>query len=105
MAAGMAETTSTGVPRCRFVDGVDDGDAGVALAPELDVEHHHVVAFAGDRRLGVVAVEPGVDLDAGLRGLDPALELIARSRGRRQPLQRWLSGLSLQSPPRSHAGL
>jgi hypothetical protein len=51
--------------RMPLVDGVDHGHAGMALAPELDVEHHQVVALAGDGRFGVVAVEPLVDGDAG----------------------------------------
>jgi hypothetical protein len=49
-----------------LVDGVDDRHAGVALAAQLDVEHHQVVGLAGDGRLGVVAVEPLLHRDPGL---------------------------------------
>ena len=49
----------------------------MAFATELDVEHHRVVAFARDRRLGIVAREPLVHRDARTGGFDPALELVA----------------------------
>jgi hypothetical protein len=49
-----------------LVDGVDDRDAGMALATQFDIEHHQVVVLAGDGRFGVVAGEPLLDGDSGL---------------------------------------
>jgi hypothetical protein len=60
-----------------LVDRVDQGHAGMAFAAQLDVQHHHVVGLARQRGLGIVAVEPLVDLDAGARGPDPAGQLVA----------------------------
>ena len=61
----------------QLVDLVDQRDAGIALAAELDVEHDHLVALAGQRGLGGVAVEPLIDLQLGPRGADPAGQLLA----------------------------
>ena len=61
----------------QLVDGVDDGHPGVALAPELDVEHHQVVPLAGQGGFGAVAVEPLVHLQGRAGSQDPAGELVA----------------------------
>ena len=52
----------------------------MALAPQLDVQHHGVVALTGDSGFGVVAVEPLVDLYARPGRFNPALELIAHGQ-------------------------
>jgi hypothetical protein len=63
--------------RAPLVDRVDQRDAGVALAPQLDVQQHDVVVFARERRLGAVAVEPLVHLHLRPRSADPSRELVA----------------------------
>lgn len=63
-----------------LVDGIDDGDAGMAFAAELDVEHDGGVVLARDRRLGIVAREPLVHGDARSGGEDPLLDLPADGR-------------------------
>jgi len=49
----------------------------MALATELDVQHHRVVVLARQGRLGLVAGEPLVDHDAAARTADPAGQLVA----------------------------
>ena len=60
-----------------LVDRVDQRHAGIALVSQLDVQHHHVVMLAGQRRLRLVPREPLVHGHVRTRGLDPARQLVA----------------------------
>jgi hypothetical protein len=58
MVAGIAETTSTGVPLARLLMALMIATPGVTLPPQFDIQHHQVVLLASKGRFRIVAGEP-----------------------------------------------